>query len=123
MRTSFLLVSTSRPGYSWCLRAPVLIVRVVPRSCYSGQMPRQNRSISIPDEISQAIDEAAQATGVTPSAWMVEAARQRLAVGDGLAAMDEYFAMAGLPSDDDVEWAEGALRRAQAFHAAAEMAS
>jgi hypothetical protein len=79
-------------------------------------MARQNRSVSIPEDLSTAIDEAAETAGITPSAWLVEAARRRLATEHGLAAMDEYFELAGQPSAEDEAWAEAAVERAVAFH-------
>lgn len=57
-------------------------------------MPRGNPSpklaITVDPEVHQGIVEAAQADGVSVSAWLTEAARRALQVRDGLAAVGEW---------------------------------
>ncbi len=79
-------------------------------------MGRRNRSISLPEDLSRAIDGAADAAGLTPSAWIAETARERLMIEDGLRAMDEFFAEVGEPADEDTAWAVDAVDRAIAYH-------
>lgn len=78
-------------------------------------MGRKNRSISIPEDLSGQIDAAAAAEGMTPSAWLVEAARRRLRISEGLAAMDEWFMENGEPTPEEEEWARKALDAAVAY--------
>jgi predicted transcriptional regulator len=73
---------------------------------------RQKRSISLSEELSDRVDAAAEAEGTTPSAWLAEAAQRRLAIEEGIAAMDEWFeAAGGPPTDDETAWATAALDR------------
>lgn len=78
-------------------------------------MGRKNRSISIPEDLSDQIDAAAAAEGVTPSAWVVDAARRRIQIDEGLAAMDEWFAEHGEPTEEETAWAREAVDRAIDF--------
>ena len=68
-------------------------------------MPRGNPSpklaITVDPEVHQGIVHAAQADGVSVSAWITEAARRALQVRDGLAAVAEWEAEhGGLTADE-----------------------
>lgn len=79
-------------------------------------MARQNRSVSIPEDVSEQIDRAADEAGMTPSAWLVEAARDRLALEQGLAAIDEWFTEnGGPPTDEEEAWVDSVFEHAQAI--------
>jgi predicted transcriptional regulator len=64
-------------------------------------MARQNRSISFPEDVSTAIDEAAAAEDLTPSAWITEAVRHRLRIERGIVEMDEWLKENGGPMTDE----------------------
>jgi hypothetical protein len=57
-------------------------------------VPRGNPSpklaITVDPDVHQRVVDAAAAEGVSVSAWMTEAARRALVVGDGLAAVAEW---------------------------------
>jgi hypothetical protein len=59
--------------------------------CYrEGMAQRDKRSISLPPELAQAVEEAARAEGTTFSGWLAETAEHRLKIQAGLAAVAEW---------------------------------
>jgi hypothetical protein len=64
---------------------------------------RIKRSISLPPEVSNEIDEAARAACTTPSAWITETARERLKIDEGLAGTAEWEALDGPRTPEQVE--------------------
>lgn len=79
-------------------------------------MGRKNRSISIPEDLSEQIDTAAAAAGITPSAWLVEAARDTLAIQQGIADMNEILAeIGGPPTTEELARADAIIDRGLAF--------
>jgi predicted transcriptional regulator len=69
---------------------------------------RQKRSISLPPDLAEAIDQAAQDDDTTFSAWLAEVARDRLRLLAGRKAIDEWEAENG--AFTEAELAEGLLR-------------
>ena len=51
---------------------------------------REKRSISLPPELARAVDEAAQAEGITFSAWLAQTAAHRLRLEAGRQALAEW---------------------------------
>lgn len=72
---------------------------------------RQKRSISLPPELADAIDQAAAAEGTTVSAWLAETAAHRLRLDDGRRGIAEWERSNGPFTADEL--AEG-LARARA---------
>lgn len=64
-------------------------------------MTRQNRSISFPEDVSAAVDEAAAAEDLTPSAWITETVRRRLRIERGIVDMNEWLLENGGPMTDE----------------------
>jgi hypothetical protein len=79
---------------------------------------RKKRSISIPPELDAEIAAAAEAAGLSYSAWVAEAARKEFTVRAGLEAVGQYeaehgaFSLAEIAEAD--EWAARAARPAGA---------
>ena len=69
-------------------------------------MPRGNPSpklaISVDPDVHRKVLEAAQADGVSVSAWMTEAARRTLRIRDGLAAVAEWEAEHGAFTEEEL---------------------
>ena len=64
--------------------------------CYHDFMAqREKRSISLPPELAQAVDEAARAEGLTFSAWLARTAAHRLKLDAGRQALAEWEAENG----------------------------
>jgi hypothetical protein len=59
--------------------------------CYPVLMPqRDKRSISLPPELAQAVDDAARAEGLTFSGWLARTAAHRLKLDAGRQALAEW---------------------------------
>jgi hypothetical protein len=59
--------------------------------CYPDPMPqRDKRSISLPPELAQAVEEAARAEGLTFSGWLAKTAAHRLKLDAGRQALAEW---------------------------------
>ncbi len=78
-------------------------------------MPRGNPSpklaITVDPEVHRGIVEAAQADGVSVSAWITEAARRALLIRDGLAAVVEWEAEHGALTADEMAAAHNRIRQ------------
>jgi hypothetical protein len=70
---------------------------------------RKKRSISIPPELDAEIAAAAQAAGLSYSAWVAQTARKEFTIRAGLAAVAQYEAENGPFTLDEIaeadEWA------------------
>jgi len=73
---------------------------------------RQKRSISLPADLADAIDVAANAEGTTVSAWIAETAAHRLRIDAGRRGVAEWERQHGSLTPDEL--AEG-LARARAM--------
>jgi hypothetical protein len=73
---------------------------------------RQKRSISLPADLADAIDVAANAEGTTVSAWIAETAAHRLRIDAGRKGVAEWERQHGSLTPDEL--AEG-LARARAM--------
>jgi hypothetical protein len=75
---------------------------------------RKKRSISIPPELDAQIAAAAQAAGMSYSAWVAQAARKEFIILAGLAAVSQYEAEHGPFTPDEIaeagEWAAGVIQ-------------
>jgi hypothetical protein len=67
---------------------------------------RKKRSISIPPELDAEIAAAAQAAGMSYSAWIAEAARKEFTVRAGLEAVSQYEAEYGPFTQDEIAAAD-----------------
>lgn len=84
-------------------------VAVVPL-CYRRVMAvRKKRSISIPPELDAEIAAAAEAAGMSYSAWLAQTARKEFTIRAGLEAVSQYEAEHGPFTPDEIaeadEWA------------------
>jgi len=68
-------------------------------------------SIALEEEVAQEAREAAERHGLSLSAWVNIAAREALAIEDGLAAVAEYEAENGPFSEEEIAAADEALKR------------
>ena len=70
---------------------------------------RKKRSISIPPELDAEIAAAAQAAGMSYSAWIAQTARKEFTIRAGLQAISQYEAEYGQFTPDEIaqadEWA------------------
>jgi hypothetical protein len=70
---------------------------------------RKKRSISIPPDLDAEIAAAAEAAGVSYSAWMADTARKEFSIRAGLAAVSQYEAEHGAFTPGEIaeadEWA------------------
>ena len=73
---------------------------------------RQKRSISLPAELADAIDQAATAEGTTVSAWIADTAAHRLRIDAGRQGVAEWERQHGALTPEDL--ADG-LTRAKAM--------
>jgi len=85
------------------------LLTVVPL-CYRWVMAvRKKRSISIPPELDAEIAAAAEAAGMSYSAWVAQTARKEFAIRAGLEAVSQYEAEHGPFTPDEIaeadEWA------------------
>ncbi len=76
------------------------------------RVQRQKRSISLPSDLADAIDQAATAEGTTVSAWIAETAAHRLRIDAGCQGVAEWERQHGALTPDEI--AEG-LARARAM--------
>ena len=82
------------------------ILAVVPL-CYRRFMAvRKKRSISIPPELDAEIAAAAQATGMSYSAWVAHVARKEFIIRAGLDAVSQYEAEHGRFTPDEIAEAD-----------------
>jgi len=87
--------------------------------CYRNDMPvRKKRSISIPPDLDAEIAAAAEAAGMSYSAWVAETARKEFTIRAGLAAVSQYEAEHGGFTSAEIaeadEWAAQAIQAAGA---------
>lgn len=68
---------------------------VVPLCYREGMAVRKKRSISIPPELDDQITAAAEAAGLSYSAWVAQMARKEFTIRAGLAAVSQYEAEHG----------------------------
>jgi hypothetical protein len=72
---------------------------------------RKKRSISIPPELDAEIAAAAEAAGMSYSAWVAQTARKEFTIRAGLAAVGQYEAEHGAFTPAEIaeagEWASG----------------
>ena len=71
----------------------------------------QKLSIALDEDVAQAAKDAAGGDGLSLSAWLNEAAREALAIKDGLAAVAEYEAEYGPFTEEEIAEADAALAR------------
>jgi hypothetical protein len=76
-----------------------------------GRMGVVKRSVSLDPEVAAAAEEAAAEDGVSFSAWLSEAAEQRLRVRQGLRGVAEWEAGAGALSAEERAAGEALLDR------------
>jgi hypothetical protein len=76
---------------------------------------RKKRSISIPPELDAEIAAAAEAAGMTYSAWVADTARKEFTIRAGLAGVGQYEAEHGAFTPAEIaeadDWAARAVRR------------
>ena len=89
-------------------------LRVLPL-CYRQDMAvRKKRSISLPPELDDQIASAAEAAGMSYSAWLAQTARKEFTIRAGLAAVSQYEAEHGTFTPDEItdadEWAARVTR-------------
>ncbi|HVA58942.1 MAG TPA: hypothetical protein VNG13_00170 [Mycobacteriales bacterium] len=76
---------------------------------------RDKRSISMPPDLSAAVEAAAQAEGTTFSGWLADTAARRLKIEAGLAGVSAFEAEAGELSEpqraEGEAWARKIARR------------
>lgn len=85
--------------------------------CYRWVMAvRKKRSISIPPELDAQIAAAAEAAGMSYSAWVAQTARKEFVIRAGLEAVSQYEAEHGPFTPDEIadadEWAARVTRPA-----------
>jgi hypothetical protein len=86
--------------------APQGALAVVPL-CYRRFMAvRKKRSISIPPELDAEIAAAAQAAGMSYSAWLAQTARKEFIIRAGLEAVSQYEAEHGRFTPDEIAEAD-----------------
>jgi hypothetical protein len=73
---------------------------------------RRKRSISLPPDVDAQVEAAAQAAGMTYSAWLAATARKELLLQEGLEGVAEYERVHGAFTEDEL--AEGDAWAAQA---------
>jgi len=73
--------------------------------------PAAKLAISVDRVVHAKVLDAAQAEGVSVSAWMTEAARQALRIRDGLAAVREWEAEHGAFTREELEAARRRLEK------------
>ena len=74
---------------------------------------RQKRSISLPSDLGDAIDQAATAAGTTVSAWIAETAAHRLRIDAGRQGVAEWERQHGGLTPDEL--ADGLARARSLF--------
>jgi len=86
------------------------VTRLVVPLCYRRVMAvRKKRSISIPPELDAEIAAAAQAAGMSYSAWVAQTAQKEFIIRAGLGAVSQYEAEHGRFTPEEIseadEWA------------------
>lgn len=71
-----------------------------------GGMGRKKRSISMPPDLDAQIEEAAEAGGVTYSAWLAAAARKEFLLQNGLEGVAEFERANGAFTETELAEAE-----------------
>lgn len=80
--------------------------------CYHAPMAqRQKRSVSLPPELAEAIDQAAAEQQVSFSGWLAETAADRLRLDAGRRAVAEWEAEHGAFTEEELAEAEATARR------------
>jgi hypothetical protein len=74
--------------------AQAIDLRICPTCCatLAGMAQRQKRSISLPPELAEAIEQAASSEGTTVSGWLADTAAHRLRLDAGRRAIAEWEA-------------------------------
>ena len=104
---------SARHGQVLCRnRAGFLVALSYLLSYHLIMAQRQKRSISLPPDLADAIDQAATAEGTTVSAWIAETAAHRLRIDAGRKGVAEWERQHGALTPDEI--AEG-LARARAM--------
>jgi hypothetical protein len=73
--------------------------------------PARKLAITVDADVHASVVHAARTKKVSISAWLTEAARRSLRIGDGLAAVAEWEAEHGAFSDEELEAARRQVRR------------
>ena len=76
-----------------------------------GSMTVHKRSVSLDEDVAEAIERAARQEGVAFSTWLNEAVRRELLRRDGLAAIEEWEAEAGALTGEEIAAGEALLDR------------
>jgi hypothetical protein len=83
---------------------------------------RKKRSISIPPELDEQITAAAEAAGMSYSAWVAQAAWKEFTIRAGLEAVSQYETEHGAFTPDEIadadQWAERVTQAAGARRSA-----
>ena len=74
-------------------------------------MTVQKLSIALDEDVAREAKDAAECAGLSLSAWLNEAAREALAIKEGLAAVAEYEAEYGAFTEEELARADAALAR------------
>lgn len=69
------------------------------------------RSVSIEEEVAEAVERAADEDGVSFSAWVSDAARHRLRIREGLQGVEEWQGEAAPLTAEEVAAGEALLER------------
>lgn len=69
------------------------------------------RSVSIEEDVAEAVERAADEDGVSFSAWMSDAARRQLRIREGLRGVEEWEGEAGSLTRDELAAGEALLDR------------
>ena len=68
-------------------------------------------SVALDETVAREAAFAAEKKGLSLSAWLNAAAERALLIEGGLAAMAEWEAEFGPPTEEDITWADSALKR------------
>ena len=79
--------------------------------CYYGGVAVKKLSVALDETVAREAALAAEKKGLSMSAWLNAAAERALLIEGGLAAMDDWEAEHGPPSEEAVAWADAALNR------------
>lgn len=83
-------------------RAGILVALSYSLSYHRIMALRQKRSISLPADLADAIDQAAAARGTTVSAWIAETAAHRLRIDAGRNGVAEWERQHGALTSDEL---------------------
>ncbi len=81
---------------------------------YHGSMSVRKLSVALNAEVARAAAESAERGGLSLSAWLDRAAREALAIEDGLRAVAEWEARHGALTTEELAAADAVLDRAEA---------